>query len=333
MAGDGPRPLPVPKSVGDYRYIVIDQLDLVTSAVNEIKSKVVPGGYCPTLAVDLEGVNLGRRGTITVITVATRDVVYLFDLLNLGPSAFDSGLKSLLEDPDAEKLMFDCRHDADALWHLYGVYLDGVLDLQLMDVLLRRNLLHSPAFPVHSRKLHMIHKGVERLNGYGSCAAYHVAELKREMAAFKDVGKDLLLRRQDLWNIRPLTEEMLSYCCVDTSPMFRLFDALSGKMLSKYRGPEYVKRARVASRQYADNMRKMTTYTGSVFEEHNYLPFDMDVFLEFEEMPPTVADGGDQAIVCPNCNRIFSAHYYLSVHKSCFVCLKVMQDRAKPQAS
>ena len=73
--------------------------------------------------------------------------------------------------------MFDCRHDADALWHLYGVYLDGVLDLQLMDVLLRRNLLHSNAFPVHHRKLHMIHKGVERLNGYGSCGTYHVAGL------------------------------------------------------------------------------------------------------------------------------------------------------------
>jgi len=328
MANEFPCLLPAPTPVGDYRYIVIDQLDWVTSAVNEIKSKVVPGGYCPTLAVDLEGVNLGRHGTITIITVATRDVVFLFDLLKLGAGAFERGLKSLLEDPAAEKLMFDCRHDADALWHLYGVFLDGVLDLQLMDILLRRNMLHSTSFPVHSRKLHMIHKGVERLNGYGSCAAYHVAELKREMAAFKDVGKNLLLRQQDLWNRRPLTEEMISYCCVDTSPMFRLFDALSGKMLSKYRGPEYVKRAREASRQYADNMRKMPAFTGSIYEEHNYLPFDMDIFLEFEEMPPKPGDeqGG---ILCPNCKRMYQAHYYLSVHQSCFVCLKVMQERAQ----
>ena len=225
-----------------------------------------------------------------------------------------------------EKLMFDCRHDADALWHLYGVFLDGVLDLQLMDVLLRRSL-HTSDFPVQSRKGHMIQKGVERLNGYGSCATYHVAELKHEMTAFKTVGKTLLQHRNDLWNARPMTEEMLGYCCVDTAPMFRLFDSLSGKMLSKYRGPEYVRKAREASRFYADNIRQMARFSGSIFEEHNYLPFDVDVFLEFEEMPPQLGRGG---ILCPNCNKIFHAHYYLSVHQSCFVCLKVMQDR--PQA-
>jgi len=276
--------------------------------------------------VDLEGVNLGRHGTITVITIATRDIVYIFDILKLGPIAFDLGLKSLLEDPWMEKLMFDCRHDADALWHLYGVFLDGVLDLQLMDVLLRRSL-YTPDFPVHSRKLHMIHKGVERLNGYGSCATYHVAELKQEMSAFKNVGKSLLLHRNDLWNDRPMTEEMLSYCCVDTAPMFRLFDSLSGKMLSKYRGPEYMRKAREASRFYADNIRKMAAFSGTIFEENNYLPFDVDVFLEFEEMPPQL---GREGILCPNCNKIFNTHYYLSVHQSCFVCLRVMQDR--PQA-
>ena len=122
---------------------------------------------------------------------------------------------------------------------------------------------------------------------------------------------------------------MLRYCCVDTAPMFRLFDCLSGKMLSKYRGPEYVRKAREASRFYADNIRRMTHFAGSVFEENNYLPFDVDVFLEFEETPPSLM-GGDDGILCPNCNKFFHAHYYLSVHQSCFVCLKVMQDR--PQA-
>ena len=85
--------LPAPRQAGTYQSIVIDQLDWVSLAVVEIKSKVKPGGYCPSLAVDLEGVNLGRHGTITVITIATRDVVYIFDILKLGPSAFNDGLK------------------------------------------------------------------------------------------------------------------------------------------------------------------------------------------------------------------------------------------------
>ena len=230
-----------------------------------------------------------------------------------------------MEDPKGEKLMFDCRHDADALWHLFGVFLDGVLDLQLMDILLRRTLC-TDSFPIHSRKLHMIHKGVERLNGYGSCASYHVGELRTEMTQFKDAGKNLLLLRKDLWNVRPLTEEMISYCCIDTAPMFKLFDSLSGKMLSKFKGPEYMERARGASKHYADNLRKMPSFSGSIYEEHNYLPFDMDVFLEFEETAPTEAKEG---MTCPNCKRIFHAYYYLSVHQSCFVCLKIMQERAQ----
>ena len=100
MAGDPDRRLPPSELVGAYRYIVIDQLDLVTSAVNEIRSQSTPKtttttttAIDPKLAVDLEGVNLGRHGTITLITVSTRDIVFLFDLLKLGPEAFDLGLK------------------------------------------------------------------------------------------------------------------------------------------------------------------------------------------------------------------------------------------------
>ena len=103
MAGDPDRRLPPSELVGAYRYIVIDQLDLVTSAVNEIRSQSIPKTTTttttttttidPKLAVDLEGVNLGRHGTITLITVSTRDIVFLFDLLKLGPEAFDLGLK------------------------------------------------------------------------------------------------------------------------------------------------------------------------------------------------------------------------------------------------
>jgi len=312
------------QNVGPFSYILIDEIEDILPAVNEIKSKIKPG-YCPSLAVDLEGVTLGRNGSITVVTIATIDTVYLFDALKLGSQLFRKGLlKDILENPSAEKLMFDCRHDADALWHLHGVFLDGVLDLQLMDILIRRKNLPPESFPIHSRKVHMIHKGVERLNGYGACACYHVADLRSEMAKFKEAGKNLFLASKDLWNMRPLTEDMINYCCIDTAPMFKMFDVLSGKILSKFKGPEYMERARDASKLYADNLRKMKTYTGNVYEEHNYLPFDMDVYLEFAEIAPT--SGG---LTCPNCQRVYHSYYFLTnVHQSCIVCLKIIQNHA-----
>ena len=52
---------------------------------------------------------------------------------------YDQGLCSLLVNKSIAKLMFDCREDADALYHLHNVRLDGVLDIQLLEVMRRRN--------------------------------------------------------------------------------------------------------------------------------------------------------------------------------------------------
>jgi hypothetical protein len=57
--------------------------------------------------------------------------------LRIGNTAYDGGLRSILEDKSIQKLMFDCREDADALKHLYNVRLDGVLDVQLLEVMNR----------------------------------------------------------------------------------------------------------------------------------------------------------------------------------------------------
>ena len=86
------------------------------------------------LAVDCEGDNLSRKGKLSIVSVATENHAFLFDVKTLGARVFDEGLRDLLEDPSREKLMFDCRADSDCLWHQYQVKLVNVLDLQLMQV-------------------------------------------------------------------------------------------------------------------------------------------------------------------------------------------------------
>ena len=87
-----------------------------------------------SIAVDLEGEQLGRTGPICILTVGRKDgSAYLFDIVTLGVAAFENGgLRALLEDARVMKLMYDGRSDADALFHQFnGVRIRGAADLQV----------------------------------------------------------------------------------------------------------------------------------------------------------------------------------------------------------
>ena len=56
-----------------------------------------------TIAVSLEGQFLGRLGKLSLICFATPEKVYMFDVVDLGNSCFDMGLRQILEDSDIQK--------------------------------------------------------------------------------------------------------------------------------------------------------------------------------------------------------------------------------------
>ena len=105
------------------------------------------------LSVDVEGWHLSRQGTISLVQIFVHatNVVYLVHVAVLGAAAFSmpvaavSGifkdmpltLKTVLESSAVKKLFWDCRSDSDALYHLYGVKLAGVVDVQLWDIATR----------------------------------------------------------------------------------------------------------------------------------------------------------------------------------------------------
>lgn len=135
----------------DYDYKVVDRDSVLLEAISEIKQKIAERNTL--LAVDCEGDSLSRKGTLTVITVATEEKVYIFDVQKLGQVVFSGGLGEILEDSSREKLMFDCRQDSDALWHQFQVKLKGVLDIQLLEIIYRRETLQNlqlvlPKFPL-----------------------------------------------------------------------------------------------------------------------------------------------------------------------------------------
>jgi len=124
-----------------HQAFVLQSLDDVTSSVPEPRGFLSSIPPSSTLYLDLEGNSLSRHGTISIITILIHPqrVVRLIDILVLGELAFttasDNGktLKSIFEDADIPKCVWDVRNDADALWALYGVGLAGVIDIQLLE--------------------------------------------------------------------------------------------------------------------------------------------------------------------------------------------------------
>ena len=216
------------------------------------------------LAVDLEGVSMSRVGPVTLLQVAARDRVFLFDAQALGTAElFERAvrpessedvpenartLRCVLEDPRITKLMFDCRVDSDALFHQHGVALRGVFDVQLADVASRRR--KNLAVPL--------------LSGMPKCAARHLAGAGRgataaslaaldadpndgsvtragatsEAEAVTRVTEHLKTRVKSLyapdkggdarlWALRPISLEMRRYAALDVWLLLRIHGAMT----------------------------------------------------------------------------------------------------------
>ncbi|TID13635.1 3 -5 exonuclease [Venturia nashicola] len=113
---------------------------LVTTA-QELKEFLSTISASNTLYLDLEGKSLGRHGTICIISILVypEQSVQLIDVTTLGKATFTTTsdnkntLKSILEDSNIVKCLWDCRNDADALLALYQVSINGVVDIQLLE--------------------------------------------------------------------------------------------------------------------------------------------------------------------------------------------------------
>ena len=118
---------PPVEPIEERKVRIIDNTRECAKCVSELLSDGEP------IAVDAEGINLCRDGELCLLQVAPRSgAILLFDIAKLGQEAFNTGrLKELLESPSLVKLWYDCRADADALFHQFGVLPKNVYDVQV----------------------------------------------------------------------------------------------------------------------------------------------------------------------------------------------------------
>ncbi|XMA11671.1 hypothetical protein WAI453_004462 [Rhynchosporium graminicola] len=68
---------------------------------------------------------------------------FVLDFIAPGQVLFDTvneseiSVKRILEDPAICKVFFDVRNDSAALYHQYGIKLQGIVDIQIMELAAR----------------------------------------------------------------------------------------------------------------------------------------------------------------------------------------------------
>ena len=209
-------------------YTIVDDTISLSAALCSLN--VVGTTAKPILYVDLEGINLCRHGSISIIQIyqSEQDHVYLIDVHRLGASAFQTRsndgsatLKSLLENASIAKAFFDVRNDSEALYNQFDVYLQGVVDLQLMEWK-SRTRAKKPF-----------------LNGLARClenlfAQSHMTVEAEEWRRAKQAGLQLFAPERggayEIFNIRPMKQEIVEYCIQDVTFLPKLYHEYSQSM-------------------------------------------------------------------------------------------------------
>ncbi|TDZ13982.1 hypothetical protein C8035_v002944 [Colletotrichum spinosum] len=185
----------------------------------------------PSIYVDLEGENLSRMGTVSILQIyaSSKKHTYIVDVRLLGAQAFQTNgakgvsLRHILESPAIPKVFFDVRNDSDALYSHFRVDLDGVHDLQLMELATRSFNRRNVA-------------------GLGKCIEKDALLSSADLAVFKQT-KEQGVRLFDpnlggsyaVFNQRPLSQAILDYCVQDVEYLPRLWNIYNSKMSAVWR--------------------------------------------------------------------------------------------------
>ncbi|KAI0469198.1 ribonuclease H-like protein [Xylaria cf. heliscus] len=236
---------------------LLDTTAAISSMIDELSGlPAMP----PSIFIDLEGADLSRHGSISIlqIHVRTTSKSYLVDIRTLGEAAFltpgtgtTRTLKTILESPMIPKVFFDVRADSDALYGHYGIELQAVQDLQLMELATRR---HGKNFVTGLRKCidkDMPRKSIER----------------RKWLATKEEGLKLFSPESggsyEVFNQRPLPEKIRLYCIQDVQHLPCLWDVYNRKLTTQWKdrvqqasedrvaqsqGPDFDPRSRLMAR-------------------------------------------------------------------------------------
>jgi exonuclease 3'-5' domain-containing protein 1 len=269
----------------DVKTEIVDTTEQIGDLVDWLTFRHAPPvPYSPTMYIDLEGVDLCREGSLSILTllidtgIPTRRVC-LIDVHTLGAQAFNTAgakrttLKDILQDEKIPKVFFDVRNDSDALFAHFGVALQRVEDVQLMESATRKTTA--------SRKfLNGLTKCVENnlfmSFGGSGLASWKLAKEKGERLFKAEHGGSY-----DVFNQRPIPEDISSYCVGDVQYLPELREKFWTQRAYQWRDLVIEEsKKRVATSQRSDYQphgpdRAMAPWSkkqNTVLDQWNYVP-------------------------------------------------------------
>ena len=207
----------------DIDIIVVDSATTLASFLENLISLPVKP---PSLYLDLEGVKLGRRGSISIISLYILPLkkIYLIDIHSLGNTAFSTtnrsaaSLKTILESQTIPKVIFDIRSDSDALFSHFQISVNGIQDLQLMELATRKG---SKDIVVGLAKC---------IENDSLISAVEKEEWQRTKEGTRHLFDPKKGGRFEIFNDRPIKPEIIQYCARDISLLPGLYNVYNAKL-------------------------------------------------------------------------------------------------------
>lgn len=218
-----------PMTANESEQLAFELVDTVTSLNSMLDTLQIfkyPPPTTPSLYIDLEGENLSRHGSISLLQIffLPKCFTYLIDVHTLGKHAFTTcasdghDLKEILESEKVIKVIFDVRTDSDALYNHFDINLAGVQDLQLLELATRN----------FSRRC---------VNGLAKCIERDAGLTQNERSGWKttkEKGATLFAPERggsyQVFNDRPLSEAILKYCIQDVQFLPRLWSTYKTRL-------------------------------------------------------------------------------------------------------
>lgn len=205
-------------------YTIVDTEDQIRQLITDMEECPIQPCF---LYVDLEGTQLCRHGTVSImqILIAPDSKVRLVDVYTLQAKIFETAaasgttLKDILQSQRYPKAFYDVRRDSDALYNLYGVKLNCVVDIQVLEFATRTS---------QGRFLSGLGKSIERDAGLGYAAS---AKCQR----IKEAGLRLFAPEKggsyEVFSQRPMLPEIEQYCAQDVVMLPRLLLNYAGRLI------------------------------------------------------------------------------------------------------
>ena len=200
------------------------------------------------------------------------------------------------------KLMFDCRDVSDSLLHCHDVMLDGVLDIQLLEI-------------VHRRKFYLNH---ELLRDFEECLETYANDLPNKFSMNRAMEEVESAARSgsNLWTVRPLCLELVDGLIAEVNSLFTLYD-----VLKRNKNSEDMNLALQSSKRYANYFRSYRIFPKEEFYRNAFVPHNILIW--------TPREAHDPPRTCDACLKEFGmSEMSSSVIRGstlCALCIKIVR--------